>query len=56
MRRTPVILGLRLLMPVILGVSAIADETTSPTAVILLQKCSIEYDRATPVGTTTTWA
>ena len=37
-------------MPVILGVSAIADETTSPTAVILLQKCSIEYDRATPVG------
>ena len=50
MRRTPVILGLRLLVPVILGVSAIADETPSPTAVILLQKCSIEYDRATPVG------
>jgi len=50
MRRTPVILGLRLLAPVILGVSAIADETPSPTAVILLQKCSIEYDRATPVG------
>src|SRR5271166_6639028 len=48
MRRTPVILGL--LAPVILGVSAIADETPSPTAVILLQKCSIEYDRATPVG------
>ena len=50
MRRTHVILGLRLLAPVILGATAIADETTSPTAVILLQKCSIEYDRATPVG------
>ncbi len=48
MRRTPVILGL--LAPVILGATAIADETTSPTAIILLQKCSIEYDRATPVG------
>ncbi len=50
MRRTPVILGLRLLASVILGATAIADEATSPTAIILLQKCSIEYDRATPVG------
>ena len=39
-----------LLAPILLGAAAIADETTSPSAVILLQKCSIEYDRATPVG------
>ena len=50
MRRTPVILGLRLLAPILLGAAAIADETTSPSAVILLQKCIIEYERATPVG------
>ena len=54
MRRTPKMIGL--LAPILLGTTTVADETTSPTAVILLQKCSIEYDRATPVGATTTWA
>ncbi len=48
MRRTPKMIVL--LAPVILGGAAIADETNSPSAVILLQKCSIEYERATPVG------
>ena len=48
MRRTPKMIGL--LAPILLGAAAIADETNSPTAVILLQKCSIEYERATPVG------
>ena len=48
MRRTPKMIVL--LAPILLGAAAIADETTSPSAVILLQKCSIAYDRATPVG------
>src|SRR5271157_6139863 len=47
MRRTPGVF--KLIAPVILGAAAIADETISPSAVILLQKCSINYDRATPV-------
>ncbi len=48
MRRTPKMIVL--LTPILLGAAAIADETTSPSAVILLQKCSIAYDRATPVA------
>src|SRR5271157_3021068 len=48
MRRTPGVF--KLIAPVILGAAAIADETISPSAVILLQKCSINYDRATPVS------
>jgi RND family efflux transporter MFP subunit len=48
MRRIPGIICL--LASVILGATVIADETTPPSAVILLQKCSIEYERATPVG------
>ena len=48
MRRTPKMIVL--LASILLGTTTVADETTSPSAVILLQKCSIEYDRATPVG------
>jgi len=48
MRRTPKMIVL--LAPILLGAAAIADETTSPSAVILLQKCPIGYDRITPVG------
>src|SRR5271157_2488343 len=48
MRRTPKMIVL--LAPILLGAAAIADETTSPSAVILLQKCPIGYDRVTPVG------
>jgi RND family efflux transporter MFP subunit len=40
----------KLIAPVILQAAAIADDTTSPSAVILLQKCIIEYERATSVG------
>jgi RND family efflux transporter MFP subunit len=39
-----------LLAPILLGAAAIADEPDLPSAVILLKKCSIQYDRATPVG------
>jgi HlyD family secretion protein len=48
MRRIAVVF--KLIAPVILSAAAIADETTSPSAVILLQKCTIEYSRSTLVG------
>ena len=48
MRR--ILMMICLLAPTALGATTIADEATPPSAVILLQKCPIEYERATPVG------
>src|SRR5271157_4544723 len=48
MRRTPYITGL--LASILVGAASIADEPEHQSDVVLLQKCSIEYDRATPVG------
>ena len=49
MRRTPWIIGL--IAPALIGVRAIAgDGVPSPTEVILLQRCTIEYRRSTRVG------
>jgi RND family efflux transporter MFP subunit len=49
MRRTPWIIGLT--ASALIGVRAVAgDGAPSPPAVILLQKCTIEYSRSTLVG------
>jgi len=48
MRRTPYITGL--LASILVGAASIADEPEHQSDVVLLKKCSIEYDRATPVG------
>ena len=49
MRRTPWIIGL--IAPALIGVRALAgDGVPSPTEVILLQRCTIEYERSTRVG------
>jgi multidrug efflux pump subunit AcrA (membrane-fusion protein) len=49
MRRTPWIIGL--IAPALIGVRALAgDGIPSPTEVILLQRCTIEYERSTRVG------
>lgn len=49
MRRTPLMIGL--VAPALIGMRALAgDGGHSPTEVILLQRCTIEYDRSTRVG------
>jgi multidrug efflux pump subunit AcrA (membrane-fusion protein) len=49
MRRTPWIIGL--IAPALIGVRALAgDELKSPAEVVLLQKCTIEYEHSTRVG------
>ena len=51
MRRTPWIINL--IAPALIGVRALAgDGVPSPTEVILLQRCTIEYERSTRVGPT----
>jgi len=48
MRRTPYITGL--LASILVGAASIADEPEHQSDVVLLKKCSIAYDRATPVA------